>query len=234
MSSLRKMAVFVALIVIGGVVAGIATGQRAQQERPSSASTRLQADGQTLPKEIAHLQIDAFKLTCPAEKLADLDLDKLTADVATPADLVTSLSAMGTAHVLFRVDEWIGIGDGVHLSSSSRVPVVQDIAIDKTGKKNPSISYNDVGYILNILADWSEENPDLAVGRCEIEVSSLAPAVPEIAPGIRLPVFANMKLGRGFVARNGIPVYTMASNVSEGIAEGTVVHVLILRVVMSR
>ena len=236
MGSRRTIVGVVGLVVMGTVIAGVATGQRARDERPgpAPARSRAQAAGQTLPSEIARLRIDAFELTCPAGQLAGLDLDKLTADVATPADLVARLSDMGTAQVLFRVDEWIGIGDGVHLSSGSRVPVVQNIAVSKAGEKSPSISYNDVGYTLNILADWSEETPDLAVGRCEIEVSSLAPAVPEAAPGVRMPVFAKMKLGRGFVARNGIPVYTMASSVPEGIEADAGVRVLIVRMVLSR
>ena len=231
----RKIIVSVLLFVLVGAIAGVAVGQqRSRQQPPRPRGRPAPEDLQVTSDQLARIQVDAFELICSQDRLADLDLDELTADVTTPAELLAKLDDLGTARALFRADERFASGKAVVLRSSSRVPFVQSYSMHPTGERMPNIQYHNVGYVLNFSGFWSTDAPELAFGNCQVEVSGLIPRVGEAGTPVERPIFQDTKLDKRFMAQDGQPVYSMASNIPVAAQQGVDAHVLIIRMVMSR
>jgi hypothetical protein len=230
----RKIVVTVILCVIGMVIAGVAVGQQRTRPQPPRPEDRTAwEDLQVTSDQWARIQVDAFELICTPARLITLDLDELTADVTEPNELLTNLGRLGSARTLFRVDEQFALGEAVTLRSRSRVPI-QDVAMTEDGRRTTTTQYHYVGYNLDFRAFWDEQNPNMVMGRWDIEVTGVLPTGPELEPGVRMPVFQQTNMTKRFLAENGMPVYSMASNIPVAVPQGVEAQVVIVRMVMSR
>jgi len=175
------------------------------------------------PAQPTRLQIDVFELTCTGEQLAALDLDKIVADDAPPDVILKRLREVGSARLLVRTDDNVDLLQESSLTHGQRMPTVTDITVNKDGKTTPSVSYEDVGFIVNIKGRWREDDSPWADISCPMELSHVTNSSVEVSSGISLPAFTRFKVKKMVAVRNGKPVFTMSSSLpSPNDAQGTV------------
>lgn len=184
--------------------------------------------------QMNRLQIDAFQLRLTAEALAEFDLDGATRGASTAAEVLKKLNGVGAARILLRIDEQVNPLHDFHLTNGSKVPVVQDVVVSKTGAVTPSVKYEGVGYVLRWRGAWSEAPRSRGGVTFILEMSDILKSSRELTTGVSLPMFTETKMDKTLAVQSGVPVYTMLSYRPDGEDAGADVQMLIVRMVVTR
>lgn len=186
------------------------------------------------PAQPTRLQIDVFELACTSETLAAFDLDKITTKNPAPAEVLARLAAVGKARLLARMDTTVDLTSPSNLTQSQRLPVVQDVAVNKEGKTTPSVTYQNVGVTSEIRGRWLDDKSDRGDFSYKLELSNVTPGVVEIANGVKLPIFVTLAGNANVATSSGVPVWTMASSLPAANDEKAAVTVTLARMVVTR
>lgn len=186
------------------------------------------------PAQPTRLQFDVFELTCTSETLAAFDLDQITTKNPAPAEVLARLAPLGKARLLARVDTTVDLTSPSSLTQSQRLPVVQDVAVNKEGKATPNVAYQNVGITTEIRGRWVDDKTDRADFSYKLEMSNVAPGVVEVANGVKLPLFVTLSSNANVAATSGVPVWTMTSSLPAANDDKTAVTVMISRMVVTR
>ncbi len=159
------------------------------------------------------LQIEFYQLTCAENALAELDVRRLCEQERTIAAVLNRLKALGEARLVTRADTVLDLAQENQLTEGTRLPVVQDVNVNKEGRTTPSISYQEVGMRASLSGSWEETDPgDTAIVRCRIELSSLGKTGVSASQGVTLPEFRQWKIDQTIGLKSGRPVMLMSNS----------------------
>ena len=174
------------------------------------------------PMQSTRLQLEFYRITCAPQRLGDIDVDALT--TATPQEILDKLGALGEARILGRIDQVGNLVSGLKSTSGKRMPTTQNIVV-REGKVTPSVTYEEVGTICDIVGDWRDGTE--ASVNVSIEVSQVVKSPVVVAENVRLPAFETFKLDQQMAVESGKPVVLLTSDLTADLkdAESTVLIV---------
>jgi type II secretion system protein D len=115
--------------------------------------------------------------------------------------LVRALQTEGRLEVLSRPAIMVQDNQDANINVGSRVPTIQDINISSTGFVTPSVSYENVGVILDVTPII---NPDGFVNlKIAPEISSIGTSSVTVASGVSLPVFETRSAETSVTVKDG-------------------------------
>jgi hypothetical protein len=117
------------------------------------------------------------------------------------------------------MDERIDLASETRLTVGERVPLVQNVTKARGGMMFPSVSYQRVGCIVDVIGRWKEGVGPTPTANIELSfhMSDVSdPGVP-INGGVRLPAFVELSMERELQAESGRPILsaTLRPNRSE-------------------
>lgn len=186
------------------------------------------------PIQLTRAQIDVFELRCPSDRLAKLDLARLTKSNPSNGAVLERLATLGSARLLARIDNTGDLLTGCTLSRTAQIPLVQGISVTASRPAESTIQYASVGLTMNLSGSWQVEQPDQAAIRCMLDLSTVARSSVEVSAGIEMPVFVKINIDRNLVAHNGKPVWTMSNNLPASEDSKGMTSTAIARLVFTR
>ncbi len=186
------------------------------------------------PIQPTRVQIEVFELRCPTDRLAKLDLAKVTKDDPPVGAVVERLSTLGSARLLTRIDNTTDLLAESTLSRTADVPVVQSISAPASKPADPSVNYASVGLTLTLSGSWQDDDPEQAVIQCRLSLSSVAESPTQSSPGLAMPAFVKAKFDRSLVARSGRPVWTLSNTLPSSDDAKAMTSAAIARMVFTR
>jgi hypothetical protein len=182
------------------------------------ATLTLQPDGESVSRpakdsvlaqrsvgELSVLQLSASNATISA-----LELPALTAGRPPRDELLKRLSGHGDAVELgagtFTFDPATA---RTKMSFGERVPSVQDVVVSPSGVVTPSVTYEEVGTILEFAgSEWRETDGAWVIRHhFELEASGIGESGVAMPGKFSLPTFYHWKTEQDYVFRSGEPVY---------------------------
>jgi len=197
------------LVVSMVLISIVAVGLDAQSSRAQRARGREQPPPRRTEQapQQTRVQVDVFQLTCPTEQLVNLDTHKLGADGASAVEVVAQLRELGAVKHLIRIDNSVDITSSSSLTSGKRRPTVKDIAISKSGKMTPSVTYQEVGSIVEMTGRWSETDSGYRADMTtRIEISEVGESGVEVSTGVQLPTFDEIQFRQNILVTSGVPL----------------------------
>lgn len=193
--------------------------------RRSTAPASAPAVGAPQP---AHMEVEIFGVSIAPDR--PLDLDLVTSENPTGKVLLERLSALGTAGRVASFSSPCDLATVSNFTTGVRTPSVQDVRIDRQGRVTPSVTYEEVGAIVEFgPARW--EWGDICHLPLRLEMSGIGESAVSVSPGVTLPAFQQMRFEQQIELFSGKPVYvTTALNARRG--ENTMVAVA--RIVLTR
>lgn len=161
------------------------------------------------------LQVDAYQVETTRDQAAAVDLGEIGQGNPERTEILRRLGEFGTARLVMRFESKVDLSAPVSFTNGSRVPVVQNLSISTGGNVTPSVSYHDVGTILNISGSWREDRATTADLKVKFELSSVGKTSVEIGSGVRLPSFNTLEINQSLKLENGRPILIMTSDVPE-------------------
>jgi hypothetical protein len=176
---------------------GAATRPRSEAEPGQRARRTPFPTGMLPSSEIlsAQYQATVYEVQAGAEQLGNLDAKALNRQAATPETLLAALTQTGKARLLYRVEQPVNVFSTRIIIGSSE-PLISGTRTNTTGGTVNSISYQNVGLIVQLSAQGPPKDQDTAapVVTTAIKLSVVCPGNKEIAPGQREPVIRAMSL----------------------------------------
>lgn len=115
--------------------------------------------------------------------------------------LFHALQTEGRLDVLSRPSILVQDNQDANITVGERVPTVQDITVSSAGVVTPSVSYEEVGVILDVKPIV---NPDGYVSmEIEPEISSIGTSSVSVASGVTLPIFNERKAKTSVTVKDG-------------------------------
>jgi hypothetical protein len=143
----------------------------------------------------AQFQATVYEVQAGAEQLGNLGAKALTSQAATPETLLAALAQKGNARLLYRIEQTVNVFSTRIITGSSE-PVISGMRTTTAGGTVNSISYQNVGFIVQLSAQGPPRDQDTAapVVTMAIKLSVVRPGEKEIAPGQKESVIRAMSL----------------------------------------
>ncbi len=199
--------------------------------RPLRPGGRGAADGPVQPTRV---QIDVFELRCQSDRLAKLNLARLTKDNPAGSAVLERLGTLGSVRLLARIDNTTDLANESALTRTAQVPVVQNVVVPTSGPAEPSVDYRSAGLTMTLSGSWQDEEPDHAAIRCGLELFGIAASSIEIASDTPMPAFVKISINRNLVARSGQAVWTLSNNLPASEDAKGMTSAAIVRMVFTR
>lgn len=205
------------------------------QPPPTPRESRRTMEKPEGPPQPTRIQIDLFGLTCATDQLVKLDIDQIGADRASSAQVLERLAKFGDAKHLIRVDNVVNLAEESNITQGVRKPVVKDVTISKAGTTTPSVDYEEVGFIAEFKGQWRDGGPDSRSDIvCTIEMSGVNESGIQVASGVNLPTFNNMKIEQKMSLTGGVPVLILSNDLPISKDDKLVTHVTLVRLLLTR
>ncbi len=181
----------------------------------------------------ARVRLDVFEVPMTKKALAALDASRF--NKASPAEWPGLLEQLGPAKLRYCIDRPVVLTEPVRLVQGASMPTVMSVVTGPRGRAPmPSVTYEEIGYILELAGRWREDSPDIADLALELECSGIEPTFIQPAEGIRLPAFTQCKLSQRTTARSGEPVILLATEMPIPGDDETLPRLLVCRLAVSR
>jgi len=158
----------------------------------------------------ATVDVTLYQIQLPTEKLATLSMEELQAAATDPAGFYKHLSGLGECSVNGRLREQVNLRNGAELNSGASVPFLTGSQVLKSGQRNTSIEYRDIGNKVRISGAPSASGGGSV--SLKIETSALPKSDVEIGDSIRAPAFQKFVLVFDGHYESGRPIVTVSSN----------------------
>jgi beta-lactamase regulating signal transducer with metallopeptidase domain len=171
------------------------------------------------PADIAPARFEAtvFEVQVPENRVAELDAQALESKAGTAQDLAKALGEFGKTKVLYKVDQSVNLyGENITLGSSE--PMVTSTRMDSAGNAINSITYQQVGLLINISAnapppDAKRKGLDTQVN---FHLSVLGDSGVELAHNVKAPATRNIELSHSETPRFGRPCVQLNVSAASG------------------
>ncbi|UCD28101.1 MAG: hypothetical protein JSV03_13550 [Planctomycetota bacterium] len=222
-------------LLMGTVTIGL-YGQSKRSARPAPVpAARKSVKTCCGSSQPTRLRIDVFQLTCTSDQLVKLDLDSIGADRGSGAEVLQRLGESGDAKLLVRVDNVFDLTKESRIVNGVRRPIVQDVTIARGGKATPSVNYQDLGFIAEVVGNWRDDDlGNKADIRYEIELSGLTKSGVQVSSGVTLPAFNELKFEQTMTLTTDVPVLIMSSDLPVEDEGKSITNVIVVRVVATR
>ncbi len=165
------------------------------------------------PRQETDMAVEVVQVVCKLKQLPEIDIKPLSAEKLSSTELLKKLGEYGEARMLLRTEQRCNFTSSVKITTGRRVPTVQDISITKDGKVTPSVTYQEVGTIIEFVGGWTDEDAGERCGlNCEIEASTVGKAGIKVASGVQLPTFDQLKINTSVSLTSGQPVVMMTND----------------------
>jgi len=154
------------------------------------------------------------ELQVPAERVVELDSDRLAAGAGDVNGFLAKLSALGTNRVLYRLDQTIDLHTTSRIRSSSRVPFVTNTRRTDSGRTISTVQYQDVGAMREFTGKAVKDaDPPHMRAEVNVELSIMSDSGVKITdktkgPALRTATLLHagpVQLGRPFVLVSTTP-----------------------------
>ncbi|MCX6904442.1 MAG: hypothetical protein NTW03_13365 [Verrucomicrobia bacterium] len=176
---------------------------------PERMASRPLGPGWPPPTEVAPARFEAtvYEVEVPETRIAELEAPALEAKAGTPQDLAKALAEFGKARVLYKIDQPVNLC-GENITLGTREPMITGSRRTETGTTINTITYQEVGLIVNLAT--SPSPPDAPRGvlpvQVNFELSVLADSGVEIAPTVKATRIRNLHLNHSETPRFGKPL----------------------------
>ncbi len=174
------------------------------------ARTETQRSAEVLP---AHFQATVYEIQAAADRLGALDAKALAARAATAEELLSALASVGTARILYRIDQPVNVySERITIGGSE--PVVTGARMSGTGETVKSITYHNVGVIVRLTAkapskESNRRDPDVTMA---IQLAALAASNTELAPGVKATATRTLSLEHSEPLEFGRPLVMLSAS----------------------
>ena len=154
------------------------------------------------------------ELQVPAERVVELDSDRLAAGAGDVKGFVAKLSALGTNKVLYRLDQTVDLHTTSRIQARSRMPFVTGARRTESGRTIRTVQYESVGAICKVTGKAVEDaDPPHLRAEINVELSALSDSGVKITGDVEGPVVRKttllhtgpVQLGRPFVLISATP-----------------------------
>lgn len=165
----------------------------------------------------ARFEATVYELQLPNARVADFEAPAIAARAATGAELLQALAEFGETKVLYKIDQTVNLY-GESITMGSREPMVTGSRQTGAGGAINSVTYQEVGLIVNLAANPSvSEAPSTSFPvQVSFELSALADTGIEIAPSVRAARIRNLQLSHSETPRYGTPVVLLNASATPG------------------
>ncbi len=191
-----------------GVLAAVAVVMAASWLAGDRASAQVRGRGEVvdLRPQPTRMQIEVIEVKAGPDEVAGLDVELLQEKGLSVESLIERTGKLGGARLVLRVDSIADLTRPLSWNRGQRVPVVQAVTVDAQGRTTPSVSYNEVGYILKLSGAWrGEEEPLFGDVSFSLEISDVADSA-VISQDVSLPQFEKTSINQCFLLRSGEPI----------------------------
>ncbi len=232
---------FIVLSVCGLLTGALTLGLYAQARSGSPRAAlpgRQAGEPDATGPQPTRVQVDLFEVVCTNDQLIRLKPDALyrpAGEGCSVADVAKQLGEFGSARLLVRIDNVLNLTGRSNLSNGKQAPTVQDVVVGKGGVVTPSVSYQDVGFKMELEGRWRDDAaPARADIRCEIDCSNVVKSGTEIGSGVTLPAFAKLDIGQYVTVTSGQPIFIVSNDLPGRDGEKALINVSVVRLVATR
>ena len=203
-STAASMAMILAVSAAGGCNGGVLGGSGPIVPTPLASADFSSVRFRML---ICELQL-------PAERVVELDSDRLAAGTGDVKGFVAKLSALGTNRVLYRLDQTVDLHATSQVQSRSSVPFVTATRVLASGRTVNTVRYEKVGAICKVTGKAVKDaDPPHMRAEVDVELSTMSDSGVKITDKIKGPVLQKatllhagpVQLGRPFVLVSATP-----------------------------
>jgi hypothetical protein len=183
------------------------------------------------PPQPTQLQIDVYQIETTIERMAPMDLDRLSEGQPSRKELLQRLAEFGTARLLVQWHTATDLANGARFNNSRRVPVV------KEGSPNsrPGVNYESIGATLWLEGAWREGGQaGLADVDIQFEASGVGKSNLDSVEEGKLPTFDTISILQRVTLESGRPTLMMYSGMPEPGDEKGRVTVTVLSIIAQR
>lgn len=191
-----------------GVLAAVVMVTAASWLANDSASAQVRGRGEVvdLRPQPTRMQIEVLEVDATAQQVATLDTERLQEKGLSVEEMLKRAEDLGAARLVLRIDTIADLTRPLSWTRGQRVPVVQNVTISPQGKTTPSVSYDEIGYVLNMSGSWrGEEEPMFADVTFSLEISDLGRRA-KIGEDVSLPQFNKTSIEQCFLLHSGEPL----------------------------
>ncbi len=135
---------------------------------------------QVLP---AQFQLTVYDLNPKPEHVRELDGKTLATRAATAEALLSALTQLGEARILYRIDQPVDLASA-QIQVGSSEPLVTGVRTSGSGQPIKTVTYHNLGLIVRLSSDPAEARQTNAVVKLSIQLSLPVPSKTELAPGV--------------------------------------------------
>lgn len=175
-------------------------------------------------------RVTVYQVAVPAERAASLQAGDLSA-AKDDAALTQHLEKLGATKLLYIMDQGIDLDRSPSMKIGSQRPIPSGSSTTKDGQRATSVSYQDVGCIVNMEGKWPADSPESGEADIEVEISHVMDSGVQIAPDAKAPVLFRVKQNFAGPFKSGRPIILLSLDAG-GAKETTTAYVT--RIELSR
>lgn len=188
---------------------------------PGGMAPRMMPSAMRPPTEVAPARFEAtvLEVQIPENRIADLDAQALETKADTAQSLAKALADFGPTKTLYKVDQTVNLfGESITLGTSQ--PMVTGTRMTDSGQAINSITYQQVGLVINLSAnpappDAPKKVPDTQV---DFHLAVLADSAVELAPKVKASSTRNVELSHSETPRFGKACVLLNASAASGSA----------------
>jgi hypothetical protein len=161
------------------------------------------------PTDVAPARFEAavYEVQVAENRIVDLEAEALETKAVTLQDLAKALQDFGKTKLLYKIDQTVNLY-GENIMLGTREPMVTGTRKTDTGGAINTITYQEVGLIVNLSANPPPpESPRKGLHvQVHFQLSAIAASSVEIAPEVKASSIRNLQLSHSETPRFGKPL----------------------------
>lgn len=175
---------------------------------------------------------EVYELRLPQERAAALDPDRLAAAAGSRRELLNKLKQLGTAKLLYQVDQAVDLNTSTPIRVGARVPFVMAARPTQTGQVIRTVRYEQMGAEFNVAGKpvTDVEAPVMRV-QIDVEISAISDSGAHVSEKVPARVMRKVTLAHRGAVTLGRPI-TMMSMDSSAPAKDERAVAFVVRIVL--
>lgn len=198
------------------IVTGSAKEHQLIKELLKALDSEMPSPPMPEQRSAARFELAVYETPVPRDRLAAIDVAKLTERAQTCQSLQDTLAELGKTKVLYRAEEIVALSSGTKLVLGSNVPFVRGIQVTESGQRTSQIEYEKVGCRADLSGFWNDAKRETGEVTADIEMSTLAESSINIGNDILAPVFRDIKQPFAGAVTSGRPIVLLTVDAGGG------------------
>jgi len=181
----------------------------AAERAPERAPARFSASPSRAPLDMAPARFEAtvYEVQIAEDQINNINVTALEAKAATPQELAKALEEFGKPKVLYKIDQTVNLF-GESISLGTHQPIVTNSRSTAGGSMINSVTYQQVGLIVNLTANspLKESSNKVLYVQMNVELAATFESGIEISPQTKAASTRNISLSHSETPRFGKPL----------------------------